>query len=168
MIRELLTFVYCIALLFSSSCNNNVKKDPEKIGNEAFEIVHNISTDTQSDFLNYFISLEEYRELGKNESLITDEQERNQLTSLTKEEYEKHHYGMYNNIKENGAEYGIEWKEITYLDFVYEIENKNGLKKGLGKLYFKYGSDSYRIKVYFVFDGKEYRISKIKGPIKND
>lgn len=137
------------------------KKEPEQLGRIAFEILKNISTESRQEYLSHFASIEDIRELGRNEAITTDQKFRNKMTSITKEEWEKEMLKDYNQTKERAATLLINWQEIDYLDFVYEIENKEGIEALKGKLYFKSNNKSYNVEILTIWNGKEYLILRL-------
>lgn len=156
--------VLLIAIMFSlSACSTGSIKEPEQIGKQVFEILRNLSIKSKADYVGNFLSIEEIRELGKNETIVTEEKTRNEMTSMLKEDWVGRIEGYYNDIKEKGGEYGINWQEIEYLDFVYEIETDDGIKGCKGSLYFKYKDKPYKIKVSSIFNGTEYKLVKIRS-----
>jgi hypothetical protein len=50
-----------------TACSTNKIKEPEQIGKQVFEILRNLSTKSKTDYVKNFLSIEEIRELGKNE-----------------------------------------------------------------------------------------------------
>lgn len=155
-------------LMILSSCNQDMIKEPEQIGKQVFGILKDISTKNKADYVSNFLSIEEIRELGKNEEVVTEEKTRNEMTSMLKEDWVGRIEGYYNDIKEKGGQYGINWQDIEYLDFVYEIKTDNGIKGCKGSLYFKYKDKPYKIKVTSIFNGKEYKLVKIRSLYKQD
>lgn len=159
-------FIYLLStlttILFLSSCVEEKKNEPEQIGRNTFEILKNISIKSKQQYIEHFPSVEDIRELAKNETLVTDQKTRNEMTSMPKEEWIELILKDYNQTKEKAATLGINWQEITYLDYVYEIEEKKGLKGVKGKLYFKSNEKSYHIEVNSIWNGTEYMIIRIK------
>lgn len=151
-----------IALLFALiSCTNNKVKEPEQIGHQVFEMLKSINTVYKEEYYKSFFSVEEARELGKNEDFLTDENLRNEMTSLKKEDWISRMDTDYNRIKEKAAKSGINWSEIKYLDFVYEIENERGMKGCQGELYFGFNKESYKVETTSLWNGMEYRLIRV-------
>lgn len=144
------------------SCDSTKKAtEPEDIGMYAFELLKTLSQTTKSDYVNSFLTIEEIRELGKNEVVVTDPNTRNELTSMPKEEWVEDIEDDYNELKQDGGENGIKWAEIEYLDFVYEMDNEGGIKVCEGELFFKYKEDSYSVDLAAIFDGTEYKLVEL-------
>ena len=85
------------------------------------------------------------------------------MTSVLKEEWVNELERNYNKVKERAAKYGIIWNDIQYLDYVYEINEKRGIKTCEGKLYFKYKDDSFKIRTSSIFNGHEYKLIEIRS-----
>ena len=153
---------FLLVTIALSSCSNGTVTEPDKIGKQVFEILETISSKRKQDYVDNFLSIEEIRELGKNEEVVKEERTRNKMTSMLKEEWIEDITKDYNQIKEEGASSGIVWQEIQYLDFVYEIKDKNGLKGAEGELYFKYDEGTFKVEVTAIWNGREYRIIEIE------
>ena len=155
--------VFLLAILIAfSSCTNNSVKEPDQIGKQVFEILKKISIDSKHEYVGKFLSIEEIRELGKNEEIVKDEKTRNEMTSMLKDKWVGRIESDYNRIKEKAGQYGINWQEIEYLDFVYELEEDDGLKICKGELYFKYNDQSFKIDVRSIHNGNEYKLTEIE------
>ncbi|MDZ4751829.1 MAG: hypothetical protein SGI87_09465 [Flavobacteriales bacterium] len=70
------------------------------------------------------MTLEQMHELGSNQAVNIDEYGRNSLTSVSKEEMLNAIERDYNQIKEKGLKYGLEWSDIEYQDFIYQMQTK--------------------------------------------
>ena len=145
-----------------SSCSKKRLTEPEQIGKKVFEILKTISKNGKQDYIDNFLSIEEIRELGKNEEVVKEERIRNEFTSLLKEKWIGRITRDYNQIKEKGASSGIVWQDIEYLDFVYEIIDKGGIKGTEGELYFKYNEKTYKVDISAIWNGEAYRITVIE------
>jgi hypothetical protein len=157
---KLFTFFLLIALTLSS-CSNGSLTEPEQIGKHVFGIMKTNSTIVKQAYIDNFLSIEEIRELGKNEEVVKKEDTRNEMTSMLKEEWIGRIASDYNQIIKKGASSGIDWQNIEYLDFVYEIEYDDGIKIAIGELYFKYDGKTYKFETDAIWNGEEYRIYKI-------
>ena len=155
--------IFICIILILNSCSKTIIKEPNEIGMQVFSVLQKISVTSKNDYVNNFINIDEIRELGKNEKVITDEHFRNQFTQVLKADWENLILEDYNQIKKNGIDYGINWKEIEYLDYIYEIRMKDGGKMCYGELYFKYKSDTYKIYTRSLFDGIGFKLIKIDG-----
>ena len=163
---KLFAFFLLIAITLSS-CSNGSLTEPEQIGKHVFGIMKTNSTIGKQSYIDNFISIEEIRELGKNyegeEEFLIDEDTRNELTSMLKEEWIRRIEKDYNRIKEEGARSGIIWQDIEYLDFIYQIANEDGLETNEGELYFIYDGETYKVETGSIWNGKEYLIVGIQG-----
>ena len=152
-----------VVSLIITSCSTNAIKDPTQIGKQVFGILKDISSTSKSNYVANFLSIEELRELGKNDRVVTDESTRNEMTSTLREDWDSEIEEYYNDIKVKGEKYEINWNEIEYLDFVYEMETDYGIKVCNGTLYFKHKNKPYEVEVSSIFNGREYKLVKIKS-----
>ena len=151
-------FLIIISVLLFTSCGSNKINTPELLGKQAFGVLQNLNTKTVADYESGFLSIEELRELGNNDQIVTTEKLRNEMTSMPKEKWTSRIEQDYKDIREKGAEYGINWQTIEYLDFIYEMPSNFGIKICQGKLYFKSADKSYLLRVTAYFDGLQYRL----------
>ncbi|MEO0899246.1 MAG: hypothetical protein AAFY71_22735 [Bacteroidota bacterium] len=158
---KLFALIFLSTMAFGS-CSKASISEPEQIGPQVFKILKTISINGKKDYIDNFLSIEEIRELGKNEEVVKDESTRNEMTSMLKEKWIKQITRDYNQIKEEGAGSGIVWQDIEYLDFIYTIKKKQGVKGAEGELYFKYSEDVYKVETSALWNGKEYRITEIE------
>jgi len=155
LLAAVIVFAFC-------ACSTNNVREPEQIGKQVFEILKNISSSSKDDYISNFLSIEEIRELGKNEDVVKDADTRNEMTSMLKEKWISKIEKDYNRIKEKGGKSGIIWNEIQYLDFVYELKDEDGIKGCEGELYFKFSDKSFKIEIASIFNGTEYRLFEIE------
>jgi hypothetical protein len=139
---------------------------PEQVGKVVFSILQNLSTETQSEYLDHFLPIDEVRELAKNTALLPNETDRNYYTSLKKEDWEESITEEYIRIKDKAGQAGINWKEIEYLDFTFRTREWFGLKHLEGTFYFKYQGQSFRISSLAYWTGNEWRLSQIHTLVK--
>ena len=92
-------FLIVISVVYSS-CNSNASAEGT-IGKHTFELLQKLDTISSANFSNHFISLEELREFVKDTAI--QENFRNAMTSLSKENYKKGLLQAYEMIKESGG-----------------------------------------------------------------
>ena len=160
--KAVLKSVLIATMIALTSCSTGSINEPEQIGKQVFEILKNISTNSKESYISKFISIEEIRALGKNEEVVKDEGTRNQMTSMLKEKWISGIERGYNRIKEKAGKSGVNWKNIEYLDFVYELKDKNGMKVCEGELYFKFNEKSFKIETSSLWNGKEYKLIDVE------
>ena len=149
----LITLIFII-----TSCSIHRIKKPEQIGEKAFYMLKNINSNSKQNYINNFISIKEIHLLAKNEKVVKEEEEREQMYSLTNEEWMKNCEKNYKKIKEKGVRLKINWQKIQYIDFLYE--NKIGLFEGA--LIFKCNDNSYIARINAIYDSKEYKLVEIE------
>jgi len=153
--------------LFISSCGSDSSvSDPEDVGPQVMDLLEDLGDLSKEDFRDYFMTLEEVRELGENEDVIKDEDGRNRLTKMTKEDRDKELDRSFSRLIETGSELGIKWSEVEMDDFAYEVETKRGIKSCRGELTFKHGSDKFVVRTISIFDGSDYCLVEVGRPRK--
>ena len=158
-------------LLTLISCQPASIKEPEQIGRQVFKILKNIDDNSKEDYISNFLSIEEIQQLATNEKLVKDADTRNEMTSITKEEWNKRIEMDYNRIQIKSKEYGINWNNIEYLVFPNIPINEGELIKGChGELFFKCKGKSFKVNVTSFWNSREYRLLTIenltRGPDK--
>ncbi len=68
---------------------------------------------------------------------------------------------MNNHLKDDGGQYGIIWKKITFLDFVWNLESEAGVQICKGNLYFLSHGNSYSVSVECVLVKEKYTLTRV-------
>lgn len=147
--------IYILAFAIVSiiiGCETSEPKPAELVGKHTFELLQKMQTISQADFNKHFISLEELRVFAKDTAI--EETFRNAVTKVSQETHDKKLQQAYEMIKESGERNSIDWKTITFKEYVYQTRADNGI------LF----HDGY---VVFVNDEKEY-VAKIISFAFND
>lgn len=156
-------FLYILPLIFLTSFMGKKLKAPDQVGKHVFKILKSLDTQSKVNFASNFITITELKELAKNENVVMGEITRNELNAIQKKDWNARYEGYYNEIKRKNEKYEIKWKEIEYSDFVYKIKYNDGIKTCRGHLYFKYNGTPFKIRASSFFNGKEYKLVKIKS-----
>lgn len=158
--------LFALSLMILFSCTGNGVKEPEQIGKKVFTILKDLSTKSNSDYFDNFISFEELKEMWMDEKVVTDEETRSLVSSSSKEEVAKGYIDSikksFFHLKMDGGKFGINWQEIEYLDSVYSTYTRSGIKKCEGYLFFKHNDQSYKVHFMTLFDGTEYKLAFIE------
>lgn len=158
------------ALLFLTglltACGGTSVSTPEDIGPQVMDVLEGLGDMSKEDFKEHFMTLEEIRELGENEDLVMDEDGRNRLTKMEKSDRDEDLEKSFSRLIENGAELDIEWSEVEFEDFSYEVETDNGIKTCQGDLTFLDGKDKFRVSTISIYDGSGYNLVSLRGPYK--
>ncbi|QHI34767.1 hypothetical protein IMCC3317_01110 [Kordia antarctica] len=142
----------CISLVYNA-CNSNASAD-EPIGKHTFELLQKLDTISSADFGNYFISLEELREFVKDTTI--EENFRNAMTKMSKEKYKKGLLQSYEMLKESGERQQINWANITYEEYAFQLRLDNGVTFNDGYLLFTHNAKKYMAKVVsFEYEEKQ-------------
>jgi hypothetical protein len=165
--RSFLTIAILPFIILSiCSCSDPLLKEPEQVGEKVYQIAKRLNTQSKEEYIKFFLTVEEMRELGKNEELITEENIRNYLTSMSKDNWNQIVFKEYDHIISRGKEYKIDWAEIEYSDYTFKIDKEDGFKSSTGKLYFKDQENSYYLETVAIWNGIEYKIVEINGIYK--
>ncbi|MBC6368019.1 hypothetical protein [Algoriphagus sp. AK58] len=151
-----------IVFLMLLSCGESKMKDPEDVGKKTFNLLKKLNHIQIQEYINEFISLEQIRSLAKNNELITSEKGRNRLSSLLKDEFEEEIIRNFDYLTETGVAHEIIWKNIEFRDYVYEIEENDGLKLYNGKVFINHLGEVYFINVASIWVGDQFEIVEIR------
>lgn len=163
MISKIVLSLSVSVLLVSCGSGTSVS-DPEEIGEQVMDIVNDFDDMSKEDFRDRFMSMDEIRELGKNETVVKDENGRNRLTKMNESDRTRDLDRGYDQIKENVARYDIDMAGAEYDDFAYEVKTKRGIKTVRGELYFKSDGKRYRMRTTSIYDGSGYNLVQLDGP----
>lgn len=155
--------IFYFISIYVNSCSMQKIKEPDQIGRKVVYILKTIEENKRQDYTDNFLSIEVLRELAKNKYVVKNESLRNEMTSILKKDWEVGILKHFDNLIEKGKSSGIIWQKIEYLDFVYEVKEKQGIKVIKGELYFKYKDKTFKVDNCSIWDGCEYRIVRIKN-----
>lgn len=136
-------FTFLIGLVLVSCSVNKQETKGEYIFN-MFKKLNNVSL---QEFQQNFLTPQEILEMTGNVLSVDDFN--NELEEI------------FGNLKEDGEDYGINWNDIQYEDFVGEEFEKDGIKGYEGTLYFNFNNVTYEIDISIVKSNKEYKIIEI-------
>ncbi len=161
--KKIFGLLFIVGITLSSCGSSTSVSQPEEVGEQVMDLLKDMDDMSLEDFKEYFISLEEIRDMSKDPDLVKDEEGRNRLSKLTKEEYNEGLSRSFSQLVEKGSELKIKWSEIEFEDFTYEVDTQGGLKSCNGKLLFKYDGNSYQVRTYSVFDGSGYSLANVRS-----
>ncbi|QHI34766.1 hypothetical protein IMCC3317_01100 [Kordia antarctica] len=161
-------FVLCsFTTLFLACGSSSTIKEPDAIGKYAFKILKDIQTTSKQEFLTKLLTIETLREAVKKEENGFSERAKNEITRMTKEDYNSRIERDYNQLKKQAIKYNIVWNKIKYIDYTFKIKEKNGDKSTDGTLYFSHNSQTYVVSVSTVNIGEGYSIIELERLKKN-
>lgn len=153
-------FTILVAMLFISCTKNKSFVEPNDLGIAVFNIVKDYNKKTITEYQKETLTFEEIQEIsnsGKISQLL-----KNEFKNITREEYEQIIFKDYNNTKSQGLEYRINWENIQYRDFIYEIQEDERGKGLIGYMYFENPDGRLlSIKCESFYDGDGFRIMRI-------
>ncbi|MFN3755220.1 hypothetical protein [Flavobacterium sp.] len=162
--KKSILLLIVISLSLFSCEQKKTFTEPNDLGKEVFSLIKDVNSKSFEEYKKQVISFEEIKSLVNDANVPISESFRNDLKSVTSEKYEEVIFKDYNRTKTEGLDYGIDWSKITYRDFTYELQEVDGGKGLIGRMYFQSQDDkTYSIKCEAFFDGKGYRIIRIFG-----
>lgn len=143
-----------------SSDGEGKSTDPKQVGHLVFDILKSMDVESEKGvekFRENFLSIDEVRELGESDKVTTDTKIKNDFLTLKEEDWTGLINSLYANLKAMGIENKIDWKNIEYNDFVFNLsDDKGGGKYAAGILAVNHNEQSYKFIVYSIWDGQEY------------
>ena len=156
-------FVLSIVLISFTSCvSTKYVKEPDAVGKNAFRILKNLRNMSKQEFVDKLLTIETLREAIKKEGNQFSEKVKNEISRMTKEDYNCRIVRDYNEIKEKAIEYGIIWDQIEYVDYIYKTRVKNGVNESDGKLFFSHNAQTYSVSIATMNLGKGYSIIELE------
>ena len=148
-------------LLVPVSCSSSQQSSPSEVGSQVFNVLKKFDITNRRAFERNFPTIQELRNLGKNDKLTSDQQAKNEITSYPKDEWTKQLTKSYNEIDAIGSRNNVNWQSITLSDFVYEVTYKSGIKYVEGELTINHRGDELKFVTYSVWDGRKYLLLQI-------
>lgn len=156
-------FVLSIVLTSFVACvSTKVVKEPDALGTYAFRMLKDLQGMSEQDFINKLLTIETLREAVKKEGNEMNEKVKNEISRMSKEDYNARIIRDYKEIKEKGTEYNIVWNKIKYIDYTYKARVKNGVKESDGTLSFSHNSDTYTVSISAMNLGDGYAIIELE------
>lgn len=145
-----LGFMAIVATSFIMANNyNKGAKEPSEMGRYTFDMLQNMDKMTTNDFIENFI---DYWDFYRAENNVENKKA---IKSLPQETYENDIESYLNEIKSDGLDYSINWKEIEYMDFVYK-KNVTGMLSIQNQGHNYAFTNYYSGTLYFKESGKQY------------
>jgi hypothetical protein len=161
---KIIKTLFALVFLTFLSCKKEDKsfETPEKVAAHTFEVLKNIDKKSNEEFLQEVMTYQEFKDLANNPNAKLGEIVKSNFESVSEEAYTDTSRRDFNDIKETGKTYNIDWSSITFSDFkhlVHEFDNMKGLRV---ETYFKNKDGQiYFVKSQSFYEGKGYRIVKL-------
>ena len=136
-------FLVVISVVYSS-CNADASAEGT-IGKHTFSLLQKLDSISSADFSNHFISIEELRTFAKDTTV--EASFRNAITSVSKEKYEKGLLQSYEMLKESGVRQQINWKDITFKEYVFQERPDSGVTFHDGFVVFNHDTKTFMAKI---------------------
>jgi len=144
--RVYVTFWLSLLLIFGceSLCMAQSYSNIDNIGQQAFNIIHNLNNLSCQQFAEYFTSARHVY------SRVTGEEI--PLSSIQEN---------YSDLQQKAKQYAISWNKTKYLSFkYYSPVEENGVLGYKGRVYLQHGSMEFNIVVVFIqYEGRYYILS---------
>lgn len=147
-------FVYLIICLSLLACGD--EENPQTVGKNVFKILINFNDTSLEEYAKNIVSLEKILKYSKSQNKDIDE---NKLKTLRTEDVERD----FKNIKEDGIKYRIFWQEIKFLDYTFEIVEREGTPQYEGKLYFVHDDKTFSIYIRSIKTQNKMEIIEIEN-----
>ncbi len=184
--RIILLSVIIVSII--TSCGKSEINKPEDIGKQVFEILKNINKTTKQDYVNNFVSpqiilniyegvdvdsLKKSFLLNNGDEEMWDNKLKEELLKISEKQGQEIE-DDYNRIKKRAGEYGINWEEVKYLDFTYEmgtedyiynkhLYNRKSPQMCKAQLFLKYEDKPFSVKVKSLLINGKYELYEIGG-----
>lgn len=155
-----------LLIVVLTSCAVENIYNPEFIGKQVFGMVEYMDTDKKQEYLNEFMSNEEYAALfidrhedfGDKLPFNDNAHQHEKKASLIKEDFTNRIEEDYKNLIESANKYGIDWKTAEYLHFEFEVNEKHNRVGCFGDLYFKYNNIPFKLETTSFAIEEEYHL----------
>lgn len=139
-------------------------QDGKKIDQLTDRMINELKKFDTTDYKQYrsmFISLKEVH-VAIDEMDVPDEEKEEMHNRMTADFIEEYTTEEFRRISRQTRNTGINWKNIVYEDFLYEVRRRRGLKEIKGDLYFQEGDKHYEIKIQAVLTDGEFKPVEIE------
>lgn len=156
---HIITTLAVITLVFGATA-----QDGKKIDQLTDHMINELKKFDTTDYKHYrsmFISLKEVH-VAIDEMDVPDEEKVEMHNRMTADFIEEYTTEEFRRISRQTRNTGINWKNIVYEDFLYEVRRQRGLKEIKGDLYFQEGDKHYEIKIQAVLTDGEFKPVEIE------
>lgn len=143
------------------TATNAMAIEPQDLGKDAFKKLKMIRQFNRANFHKHFLTLDELHQMAKLEDLITNKQTRQKMMDVNHEKWLKEIEECCLKIRKDGAQQGIEWRKIKYLDFFCEMEEDDGVTFCKGQLFFKFHGMPFSVRTVYIKTEDGFRLADI-------
>lgn len=131
--------------------------EPQEMGKHTIQLLKSIESWDNKTYEEFMISIEDiYQSLHKGKDTspeINDKAKEGWLNEMDK---------RFARVREDGAELGIKWQKIKYIDFDYKSKMEGKVNIYDGHLHFSYKKKHYIIEVGFLMTDKGLRLGNLE------
>ena len=151
-----------VSFIFTSTIwSQSLKQDtPEEIGIGVFELLSKIDTMSLEVYSKHYLTLKEIRSHILDDNLVP-EYTKLKISRISKFYWDKEIEEDYDQMKNRGKYYNIDFSKIVFKNFEYFINSNYSYKDCNGNLTFIFNGIVYNVGVYTFFNGKEYILRKL-------
>lgn len=137
--------------------------DPQEAGMKVYNLLKKFDKLSAEKFARQMMSIQDFHSLV-DEYNITDEQEIQRITSMTKKRWQEMAVNNYKGLEWFNEGNDIVWKNIEYGQYNYEPVENDGLTFYKGLLEFSYLQKEYSLEITSIRVGKNIEIVGIHVP----
>ncbi|MEM6719074.1 MAG: hypothetical protein AAF611_07165 [Bacteroidota bacterium] len=146
-----------IAISLCISCQKTKKlSNSEDVGPYVLELLRNFDTTTPEDFKNSLFTLEEIKAFGEKYKDSIPAEAIQSIELLKKEAYDKRINSAYEDIKNGGENYNIDWNAIDFYRFNSDKQTNGGLTGIRGELQFTFNDTIYTVRTTALLIEEKY------------
>lgn len=162
-VQYIVSLLVMTATLLISCQKTKEIASPDDIGTYAFNLLNNLEKTTEEAYLNKLYTYEELQRFVKNNQDQFEKEFKDNLSVLTKANYDARTKLDYKRLNEIATSLGIQWNAIEAINFRYWPRAKNGVKSIKGDLFFTHSKGTYKVLVTAFDAGNKFFITKIEG-----
>ncbi|AXG70940.1 hypothetical protein KORDIASMS9_03195 [Kordia sp. SMS9] len=150
MMKKVYILLICVSLsgMFHACDSNYVSHS--NVGKHVFQILKTLDTLPKETFRENFIAFEQLKSMintiKEGEKLIP------KIAQMTSETYNSDINYIFDNIRVEGANNYILWKDIEYVDYKHQTTRNRSMTLNFGTLFFKKNQENFKIGIYWLTD----------------
>lgn len=144
--KIIFSILVSISICFISCESNYIAHS--NVGRHVFSILQTLDTLPEASFHENFMRLEDVKDMIKSTKEGTKLLPR--ILEMEPATFDKEIQEIYQNIKKDAENEGINWNTITYYDYKYDTSRNRSMTLNRGTLFFKNDTKKYSVEVYWL------------------
>ncbi|QCK16115.1 hypothetical protein [Mangrovivirga cuniculi] len=165
-LKGIILMILAICLGFNAPSRTKKPTDPNEAGQKVFDILKKLDQLSPEKFARQMINIRDFHNLVK-EYNITDEQEIQNITRITREEWKEIALNNYKGLKWYTEDHQIDWTKIKFSKYNYKIVEKGGLEYYEGLLEFTHLQTTHSLAITSIKTGNKIEIVGINVPVED-